>query len=163
MVYTGDSHWLCNVVKQKEVGCEGEWLHTKMSSCLAVIHRPLTSRDSLVSTECASAAVISSGWLWESRRSWLKGAVPWTSLLCLVSADLWDIKCLVCVCVCEYSSCLTFSSQNGRLGDADIERLKLTDSYINGTQVCVCVSSFTCKYNYFSCIYAVKCQWFLKI
>lgn len=27
------------------------------------------------------------------------------------------------------------SSQNGRLGEADIERLKLTDSYINGTQV----------------------------
>uniref|UniRef100_A0A8D0CPQ9 Catenin delta 1 n=1 Tax=Sander lucioperca TaxID=283035 RepID=A0A8D0CPQ9_SANLU len=27
-------------------------------------------------------------------------------------------------------------TQNGRLGDADIERLKLTDSYINGTQVC---------------------------
>uniref|UniRef100_A0A3Q4AIT2 Uncharacterized protein n=1 Tax=Mola mola TaxID=94237 RepID=A0A3Q4AIT2_MOLML len=27
--------------------------------------------------------------------------------------------------------------QNGRLGDADIERLKLTDSYINGTQVWV--------------------------
>uniref|UniRef100_A0A3Q0RDL3 Catenin delta 1 n=1 Tax=Amphilophus citrinellus TaxID=61819 RepID=A0A3Q0RDL3_AMPCI len=26
------------------------------------------------------------------------------------------------------------SSQNGRLGDADIERLKLTDAYINGTQ-----------------------------
>uniref|UniRef100_A0A665T5C2 Catenin delta 1 n=1 Tax=Echeneis naucrates TaxID=173247 RepID=A0A665T5C2_ECHNA len=27
-------------------------------------------------------------------------------------------------------------TQNGHLGDADIERLKLTDSYINGTQVC---------------------------
>ena len=31
------------------------------------------------------------------------------------------------------------SSQNGGLGDADIERLKLTDGYINGTQVGVCV------------------------
>uniref|UniRef100_A0A8C5DZ53 Catenin delta-1-like n=1 Tax=Gouania willdenowi TaxID=441366 RepID=A0A8C5DZ53_GOUWI len=28
-------------------------------------------------------------------------------------------------------------TQNGRLGDADIERLKLTDSYINGTQVII--------------------------
>uniref|UniRef100_A0A8D3D9B0 Catenin delta-1-like n=1 Tax=Scophthalmus maximus TaxID=52904 RepID=A0A8D3D9B0_SCOMX len=32
---------------------------------------------------------------------------------------------------------VSLSSQNGRLGDADIERLKLTDSYMNGTQVCV--------------------------
>lgn len=29
----------------------------------------------------------------------------------------------------------SFVPQNGRLGDADIERLKLTDSYINGAQV----------------------------
>uniref|UniRef100_G3Q134 Catenin delta 1 n=1 Tax=Gasterosteus aculeatus aculeatus TaxID=481459 RepID=G3Q134_GASAC len=28
-------------------------------------------------------------------------------------------------------------TQNGRLGDADIERLKLTDSYLNSTQVCL--------------------------
>uniref|UniRef100_A0A3P8PRX9 Catenin delta 1 n=1 Tax=Astatotilapia calliptera TaxID=8154 RepID=A0A3P8PRX9_ASTCA len=31
-------------------------------------------------------------------------------------------------------SCFPLLSQNGRLGDADIERLKLTDTYINGTQ-----------------------------
>uniref|UniRef100_A0A3Q2WHD8 Catenin delta 1 n=1 Tax=Haplochromis burtoni TaxID=8153 RepID=A0A3Q2WHD8_HAPBU len=34
-------------------------------------------------------------------------------------------------------------TQNGRLGDADIERLKLTDTYINGTQVCDSHASFS--------------------
>lgn len=44
-------------------------------------------------------------------------------------------------------------SQNGRLGDADIERLKLTDSYINGTQVCDSVRT-SWKCNYFVNLYS---------
>lgn len=35
------------------------------------------------------------------------------------------------ICVCFFPSLL----QNGCFGDADIDRLKLADSYINGTQV----------------------------
>lgn len=51
--------------------------------------------------------------------------------------------------------------QNGRLGDADIERLKLTDSYINGAQVGVfrqknkinrCATSFTSQCVRFMCV-----------
>lgn len=55
-----------------------------------------------------------------------------------------------------YSVCISLLPQNGRLGDADIERLKLTDPYINGTQVChMC--------NKFFRIHAVKRWWFYRI
>lgn len=98
----------------------------------------------MVSTECASAAVISSEWLKvDSTDYWELCLYPQSCILFQCNSIFNFFFFFLCIS----QSCFPLLSQNGRLGDADIERLKLTDTYINGTQVRDCTKLSTFKKN----------------